>query len=152
LDYEQRLRGLHWLTKTSYQVFCALVFAAIALWAWRYASRERLGISAQIQRPAFVRAATMFALALMLLFSPHYAWYIAWLVPLMVFYPNWMTLTYVCAFFYGFTTQWAMPGPKMFLLNQWIYFAVLCALVAEIAWEHWSLRKWFDCRGAAHAQ
>ena len=59
----------------------------------------------------------MMALALMLLFSPHYAWYIAWLVPLMALYPNWVTLAYVCAFFYGFTTQWADPGPKMFVLE-----------------------------------
>ncbi len=94
----------------------------------------------------------MLALALMLLFSPHYAWYIAWLVPLMALYPNWMTLVYVCAFFYGFTTQWAVPGPKMFVLNCWIYFAVLCAFVVEIAWQKWELRRWFDCRGTAHAE
>jgi len=151
LDYAQRLSGLHWLTKANYQLFCALVFSVIAVWAWRYASRERLGMSARVQRPAFVRAAMMLALALMLLFSPHYPWYIAWLIPLAALYPNWVTLTYVCAFFYGFTTQWAMPGPKMFVLNRWMYFAVLCAFVVEIVWREWGLRRWFDCRGRAHA-
>ena len=111
-----------------------------------------LGMGARVQRPAFARASMMLALALMLLFSPHYAWYIAWLVPLLALYPNWVTLTYVCAFFYGFTTQWAVPGPQMFVLNSWIYFAVLCALVVDIAWREWPVGRWFDCRGIANAE
>ncbi len=152
LDYAQRMRELHWLTKADYQTFCAVVFVVLAVWAWRYAANERLGVSARVQRPAFARASMMFALALMLLFSPHYAWYIAWLVPLMAVYPNWVTLAYVCAFFYGFTTQWAVPGPKMFVLNRWIYFAVLCAFVVDIVWKRWGLGQWFDCRGATHAE
>ena len=152
LDYAQRLRGLQWMTKPDYQVFCAVVFAIIALWAWRYASTERLGATVRVQRPAFVRASMMFALALMLLFSPHYPWYIAWLIPLMALYPNWVTLAYVCAFFYGFTTKWAVPGPKMFVLNGWIYFAVLCAFVVEIVWRRWNVGRWFDCRGTAHVE
>jgi hypothetical protein len=93
----------------------------------------------------------MFPLAMMLLFSPHYPWYIVWLVPLMAVYPNWVTLTYVCAFFYGFTTQWAVPGPKLFLLNTSIYSAVLCAFVVEIAWRRWRLERWFDCTGSQDA-
>jgi hypothetical protein len=152
LEYAQRLRELHWLTKTNYQVLCAIVFVVIAVWAWRYASNERLGASARVQRPAYVRASIMFALALMLLFSPHYPWYIAWLIPLMALYPNWVTLAYVCAFFYGFTTQWAVPGPKMFVLNSWIYFTVVCAFVVEIVWERWGLAQWFECSGATHAE
>jgi hypothetical protein len=147
LDYAQGLPGLHWLTKTSYLVFCALVFGVIVMWAWRYATNEGLGVSARVQHPAFVQASMMLALALMVLFSPHYPWYIAWLIPLMTVFPNFVTLTYVCAFFYGFTTQWAMPGPKMFLLNSWIYFAVLCAFVVEIMWQQGGLGRWFDWRG-----
>jgi hypothetical protein len=87
----------------------------------------------------------------MLLFSPHYPWYIAWLIPWMAVYPNWVTLTYVCAFFYGFTTRWADPGPKMFVLNSWIYFAVGCGFAVEIAWRRLRLSQRFDCRGSADA-
>jgi len=152
LDYAQRLRGLNWLTKTDYQILCAVLFAVITLWTWRNASDERLGLNVRVQRPAFVRASMMYALALMLLFSPHYPWYIAWLIPLVALYPNWMTLAYVGAFFYGFTTKWAVPGPGMFALNSWMYFAVLCAFVVEIAWREWALGRWFDCRGTAHAE
>lgn len=151
LDYAQRLHGLQWLTKTNFQVLCAIVFVAISIWAWRYASNERIGVSTQRQYPAFVRASMMFALALMLLFSPHYPWYIAWLIPLMALYPNWITLAYICAFFYGFTTQWADPGPKMFVLNSWIYFAVLCAFAVEVVWRAGRLDRWFDCRGTENA-
>jgi hypothetical protein len=151
LDYTNKVRGLEWVTKADYIVFCAIVFGAVAVWAWRYASPERLGVAVKVGRPAFVRAAMMFAMALMLLFSPHYPWYIAWLIPLMALYPNWVTLTYVCAFFYGFTTQWADPGPKMFALNTWIYFAVACAFVVQIVWTRTKLSRWFDCRGGADA-
>ena len=151
LDYAQGLPGLHWLTKTYYLVFCAFVLGAVVLWAWRHASRERLGADVKVRRPAFVRASMMLALALMLLFSPHYPWYIAWLIPLMALYPNWVALVYVSVFFYGFTTQWAMPGPRMFLLNSWIYFATLCGFVLQIVWQQWGLGRRFDCRESADA-
>lgn len=151
LDYANKTRGLEWVTKTDYTMFCVVVFAAIAVWAWRNASSERLGINVKVQKPAFARAAMMFAMALMLLFSPHYPWYIAWLIPLMVLDVNWVTLTYVCAFFYGFTTRWADPGSKMFVLNTWIYFAVACAVVLQIVWTRAGMMRWFDCRGNADA-
>ncbi len=105
--------GLRALDETAWRTCQSgrIMFSAHAWWVgsrvgWRNASVERLG-EMRVQRPAFVRGSTMLALALMLLFSPHYSWYIAWLVPLLVVFPNWVTLAYVCAFFYGFTTQWA---------------------------------------------
>lgn len=152
LDYAQRSHGLHWLSKTDYQAVCAVAFALITLWTWRNSSKECVGIGEHLRRPAFLCASMMYALTLMLLFSPHYPWYIAWLIPLMALYPNWVTLAYVCAFFYGFTTKWAVPGPRMFVLNSWIYFAVLCALTVAIVWQKWSLSRWFDCRGTVDAE
>jgi hypothetical protein len=149
LDHARQSWGLQWLTKTDYQVFCALVFGAITLWVVKYASSEQL--RGEVHRPAYVRASMLYALALMLLFSPHYPWYIAWLIPLLALDPNWVTVTYVCAFFYGFTTRWAEPGPKMFVLNGWIYFAVACAFVVEMMWRRWRMMRWFDCRGQADA-
>jgi hypothetical protein len=151
LDYANKTRELEWVTKADYTMFCVVVFAAIAVWAWRNASSERLGIDVKVQKPAFARAAMMFAMALMLLFSPHYPWYLAWLIPLMALDVNWITVTYVCAFFYGFTTRWADPGPKMLALNTWIYFAVACAVVLQIVWIRTGLMRWFDCRGNADA-
>jgi hypothetical protein len=40
-------------------------------------------------------------------------------------------------FFYGYTTELADPGPKMFLLNKYLYAMVLGAAIIEVG-----LRKW----------
>jgi hypothetical protein len=149
LDYANKVRGLEWVTKADYIVFCTLVMGWITWWCWKHATAERANVKGRA--PSFVQGAAMLAMALMLLFSPHYPWYIAWLIPLMALYPNWVTPTYVCAFFYGFTTQWADPGPKMFALNSWIYFAVGCAFAVQILWSRAGLARWFDCRGDADA-
>jgi len=149
LDKVHSVRGLQAVSKTTYIVFCALVVGWIVWWCWKHATAEQQNIRGRV--PAFVRGAMILALALMLLFSPHYPWYIAWLIPLLALDPNWITLTYVCAFFYGFTTQWAMPGPKMFVLNSRIYLAVACAFAVEMLWRGWGLARWLDCRGQADA-
>jgi hypothetical protein len=44
-----------------------------------------------------------------------------------------------------------VPGPKMFTLNSWIYFTVLCAFAVDVAWREWGVGRWFDCGGRAHA-
>jgi len=149
LDKAHSVHGLENVSKTTYIVFCALVMGWIVWWCWKHATAEQKNVQGRI--PEFVRGAMMLALALMLLFSPHYPWYIAWLIPLLALDPNWVTLTYVCAFFYGFTTQWAMPGPKMFVLNSWIYFAVACAFAVQILWSRLKLARWFDCKGQGDA-
>lgn len=146
LDYAQRLRGMHWVDKTAYLIFCAAVFAAIMWWAWRHACGERLGVGARVSRPGYLRAATMLAFALMLLFSPHYPWYIVWLVPLFALAPNVPVLAYLMGFFYLFTTSLAMPGPKMFRLNERLYGVAAVALVAGWAWRRWNLWRYFDVR------
>ncbi len=91
--------------------------------------------------PAFLRAAMMLGFALMLLFSPHYPWYIVWLVPLLVLAPSLPLLAYVLGFFYLFTTQLADPGPKMFLLNEILYGGVAGSMVLWWVWVRWLRRK-----------
>jgi hypothetical protein len=89
----------------------------------------------------------MLALALMLLFSPHYPWYIVWLMPLLALTPEAPLLTYLMAFFYLFTTALAEPGPKMFRLNERLYSVVAIAMVAGFVWRRWNLRRYFDASG-----
>lgn len=149
LDQVHTVRGLGNVSTAAYMVFCALVLAWISWGCWKSASVMKLGPGTD--SAAVVRGAMMLSLAMMLLFSPHYPWYIAWLIPLMALYPNWVTLAYVCAFFYGFTTQWAVPGPKLFVLNGWIYFVVGGAFAVEIVWRRWRVARWFDCRGTPDA-
>ena len=75
----------------------------------------------------------MLALALMLLFSPHYPWYVAWLVPLLVLTPRWTVATYVVGLFYLCTTALAVGyGPKQYQLNERLYAAVGIAFIIEL--------------------
>ena len=130
LDYVHSLPAFANVPKGAFLVFCALVLGGLTLWAWRYATVEVIvgtmpalpgGV---LPAPVFVRAGAMLSFALMLLFSPHYAWYNVWLVPFMVVAPSLPLFTYVLGFFYAYTTGLATPGPKMFLLNERLYLAV----------------------------
>lgn len=79
----------------------------------------------------------------MLLFSPHYAWYIIWLVPFFSLMPNLPILTYLLGFFYLYTTALAEPGPKMFLANEILYAAVFAAFLAQLAFKRWPFHRTF---------
>jgi hypothetical protein len=147
LDFAQRRLGLGWLSENGYLVLCAVVFAAIVVWAWRRACGERLGVGVRVSRPGYLVAAMMLALALMLLFSPHYPWYIVWLMPLLALTPEAPLLAYLMVFFYLFTTALAEPGPKMFRLNERLYSVVAIAMVVGFVWRRWNLRRYFDANG-----
>ncbi len=151
LDWVQRLPGMAWFSKTIYVAACAVVMLGICWWAWRHASRERLGRGARHKHPAYVGAALMLAFALMLEFSPHYPWYIAWLVVFLPLIPELPVLAYVVSFFYLFTTALAVPGPAMFLLNERMYAVVLIAMVVGAVCGHWRVWRWFDARAQRHA-
>ncbi len=64
------------------------------MWAWRTSCSD------DTPRGAFLRAALALGLALMLLFSPHYPWYVAWLVPFLVLVPSLTVATYIGGLFY----------------------------------------------------
>jgi hypothetical protein len=144
LELAQKIAGLHDLTITAYYIFCAAVFGAILWWCWRTASEQgsdklnhlRSGGDAGFLPPAFTLAA-----ALMFLFSPHYAWYIIWLVPFFTLMPNLPILTYLLGFFYLYTTALAEPGPKMFLANEILYAAVAAAFVIQIVLRRWPIHR-----------
>jgi hypothetical protein len=127
LDLAKRVPGLHELPATVFYAFCAVVFAGLMVWAWRTACQ------AGSARDAFLAPAFALAMALMLLFAPHYAWYIVWLVPFFTLMPNPPVLVYLMGFFYLYTTAYAVPGPGIFLLNKILYGATLCAFVVWMA-------------------
>lgn len=137
LELTQRIPGLSQLPTGVFLGFAGLVLLAIVLWCWRDASpsaqvRTAAGEPLHEQlRPhhaaAFLPPAFALAGALMLLFSPHYAWYIVWLVPFLTLLPNLPALAYLLGFFYLYTTALAAPGPKMFLANEILYALVAAA-------------------------
>jgi hypothetical protein len=136
LELAQRIPGLGNLTMTAYLVFCAAIFTAVLGWCWRIAAQHRPEGNAAFLPPAFVLAA-----ALMFLFSPHYAWYIIWLIPFFTLMPNLPVLTYLLGFFYLYTTALAEPGPKMFLANEILYAAVFAAFLIQLTLRRWPLHR-----------
>ncbi|HWW98982.1 MAG TPA: glycosyltransferase 87 family protein [Edaphobacter sp.] len=158
LELVQRIPGLHGLTTTAYFLFCASIFAAILWWCWQVAGQQgsdgqQPAINPGVPSPAvadmgshsssaaFLRPTFTLAAALMFLFSPHYAWYILWLVPFFTLMPNLPILTYLLGFFYLYTTALAEPGPKMFLANEILYAAVFAALIIQLVLKRWPLHR-----------
>ncbi len=128
LEFAQHLPGLHALPNALYLAFAAAVLGALTLWSWRRAT------PADAAPGAFLAPATGLALAMMLLFSPHYPWYVAWLIPFVVLLPSPTVITYTCGLFYLCTTALAVgSGPKQFHLNEILYSAVLIAFIIELA-------------------
>jgi hypothetical protein len=127
LEWAQHLPGLHGLSNNAYLAFCGAIFLGLMLWAWRTCCRPE-------STPAsFLTPAMCFATAMMLMFSPHYPWYVIWLVPFFVLCPSLTVMTYVCGLFYMCTTALAVgTGPKQYHLNEILYSAVLIAAVVEV--------------------
>ena len=78
----------------------------------------------------------------MLLFSPHYPWYILWLIPFFTLLPNLPILTYLMAMFYLCTTAMASGyGPQQFRLNEYLYGSVLLAVIIHIAQRRFPIHR-----------
>ncbi len=146
LEATQRLRGLHDISTDTYLVFVALVFAALLVWCWRTCCNPRKpsaaqGLAKTLGLPPdadFLVPACAIALALMLLFSPHYPWYVAWLIPFFALAPSLTVFTYTCGLFYLCTTALAVgSGPLQFRLNEHLYGAVVAAFVVELILRGW---------------
>ena len=135
LELGQRIPGLKGIPMWIYLVFVAVVFAALSGWAWVTCCRKNS------ERGSFLPVAFSFATALMLLFSPHYAWYIAWLVPFFAIQPNLPILAYLAGFFYLFTTALAEPGEKMFILNEILYGLVLVGCIVQLLLRRWPVHR-----------
>ncbi len=156
-DYVRSLPGMGALPLGAYMVFCAVVLGGIALWAWRFAAAETFGgvaasadkgrflsVMTSGREPQYLRAAMALGFAMMLLFSPHYPWYVVWLIPFFALLPNVPLLTYLMMFFYMFTTALADgTAPKMFVLNKILYGAVAVSVVVHLLLKRWPLRRVF---------
>jgi hypothetical protein len=144
LELAQRIPGLHNLTTAAYFTFCGVVFAVIVWWCWQVAGKQgsdRVHDFSSNGDASFLPPAFALAAALMFLFSPHYAWYIIWLVPFFTLMPNLPILTYLLGFFYLYTTALAEPGPKMFLANEILYAAVFAAFLLQIIFHRWPVHR-----------
>ena len=105
-----------------YVVAAATVMAALALFI--------------VMRPrkadADLAGAMLLAVAFTLLLSPHYAWYFAWLVPFLCFYPVVGVIYLTCACSYLYFAEW----PPTVWDGVPIYVPCIFILVAEFALRH----------------
>ena len=178
LEFVRTRLGMPLLPNGVYYALCAVILGSITWWCWRRATVERndsvelrgnrrpagtLAFEDETQgqsdagmpwrAPNYVRGAGALAFAMMLLFSPHYPWYVIWLVPFMVLAPSLPMYTYVLGLWFGLTTALAEPGPKMFLMNERLYAAVAVAFAVEWALRRWPVMPWLVSaarRGPGH--
>lgn len=154
LELVQHVKGLGGLPEGAYMVFCAAVFGVIIWWSWKHATVETFapGLARVSVRPgqvpAVMRASLALAFAMMLLFAPHYPWYIAWLVPLFALAPTLPVMTYLVMFFYMFTTSLAMPGPGLYLLNKIMYGVVALSFIVDFTLRRFDVWRPFRCETA----
>lgn len=141
LELAQHLPGLHALPTAVFYLFAATVFAALTIWSLQVAINNSNAGSNASSGAAFLAPATALAAALMLLFSPHYPWYVLWLIPFFALLPSLTVLTYLMAIFYLLTTPLADPGPKMYLMNRYLYAAVLVGFIIETGLRTWQRRR-----------
>jgi alpha-1,6-mannosyltransferase len=144
LELVQHIRGLADVPNAAYVIFCGLVMAGLAWWSWNTASRPALANASTLgARAPFLLPAFALAGGMMLLFSPHYPWYIAWLIPFLVLLPNVTMLTYICGLFYLCTTAMAVGyGPKQYLLNKYLYGWVALAAIMQLALRRWPIQRY----------
>jgi alpha-1,6-mannosyltransferase len=105
-----------------YAVAAATVMALLALFV---VMRDR-------RAEADLAGAMLLAVAFTLLLSPHYAWYFAWLVPFLCFYPVVGVIYLTCACSYLYFAQW----PPTLADGLPIYGPCILILVAEFALRH----------------
>ncbi len=132
-DLAHRAPGLHNLPIGAYFVFSVLCFAPLLWWCWR-TSALATGTTVA-ERAQFLKPAAALAFAMMLLFSPHYPWYVAWLLPFVVLLPNLPMLVYSYSVWWWLTTEYSMPGPGLFYANKWVYGATAVAAMAAFLWQ-----------------
>jgi len=146
----QKLHGLEHLPVAAYLVFCVAVMGAICWWCWKFVTVEgcstpliapkkgAMNGPPDLCSPVFVKGAMMLAMAMMLLFSPHYPWYIVWLVPFFVLIPNLPLLVYLMGMFYLCTTLLADgTAANGFILNEILYGGMAAAFVLHLIVRQW---------------
>jgi alpha-1,6-mannosyltransferase len=102
-----------------YLVGAATVLAVLAVFVLMRARSQQTDLA----------GAMLLAVAFTLLVSPHYAWYFAWLVPFLCFYPVIGVIYLTCASALLYFAQW----PPTLLQNAPIYLPCILIVIAEFA-------------------
>jgi alpha-1,6-mannosyltransferase len=154
LELPRHLPGLHHIPVLIYLLLSTVVFAALAYWSWQAANSKSTHGPASFwlrmfrlpENAAFLPGAMFLAFAMMLAFSPHYPWYLAWLIPFGVLLPNLPLFTYTLGLFYlSATSLGAGTIASQYRLNSILYALVVLAAILEwmvrAGYQRWMLPK-----------
>lgn len=161
LGMAHHLPGLHALPTPAYLIFCCCIFAGLFVWCWKTCCRTNHADAACVEQTRqfglppmarFILPAFVLAFVSMLLFSPHYPWYIAWLIPFFTLVPSLTVFVYIGGLFYLCTTALAVgQGPLQFLLNEILYGSVSITFLVEVVLRRWPVHRHLFSDSAARA-
>ena len=143
LDLARHVPGLSHLPTAAFVLFAAAVLGGLTLLCWKHSVPTGGGANAmlatQLRGDAlFLQRAMLLAFATMLLFSPHYPWYVAWLVPFLTLMPNLPVTVYVCGLFYLCATPLgAGTVEAQYSLNRLLYAGVTVAFAVSLVLQRW---------------
>ena len=123
-----------------FYIFGSLLFAGLVIWCWRTSNQTSEADKDVSRGRNLLPQSLCLALAMMLLFSPHYAWYVAWLIPFLVLVPALPVFTYVCGLFYLCVTPYgAGTQQAQYAMNSILYSLVALAAVLEFLLRRWPM-------------
>ena len=154
MELARHLPGLHHLPVFVFLLLSTIAFAVLAYWSWQAgnsnATHQPAGLWLEMFRlpveGAFLPGAMFLAFGMMLDFSPHYPWYLAWLIPFGVLLPNLPIFTYTLGFFYfSATSLGAGTIASQYRLNSILYALVMLAAILEwmarAGYKRWMVPK-----------
>ena len=150
LQLIQRLPGLMHTSAGLYLVLILVPFSGLAFWSWKAGDPDSNRHNTQFwtrtfhlpEQAAFLPGALFLAFAMMLAFSPHYPWYLAWLIPFGVLLPNIPVFAYALGLFYlSATPLGAGTSDSQYRLNCLLYTGVFIVLIFEMSIRIWCDRK-----------
>ena len=99
-----------------------LILAGLSIWAFRHSQEPKraLGYGLAI------------ATVVTILFSPHYPWYFLWLLPFAVMLRYLPAIVLTLDATYWFATNLAVPGEKMFRMNEYMYSIFFAAIAIDL--------------------
>jgi hypothetical protein len=141
LQVMERLPGLHHLPSALYLVGTVAALGALAFWSWSVGDSDANQQRARFwlrsfrlpQQASFLPGAMFLAFGMMLFFSPHYPWYLAWLIPFGVLMPTLPMFAYTLGLFYlSSTALGAGTIASQYRLNGLLYSGVLVACLLDL--------------------
>ncbi|HWB32656.1 MAG TPA: glycosyltransferase family 87 protein [Acidobacteriaceae bacterium] len=113
-----------------YIIGAILTLVGCGIWSWR-----RMRSPMQI-----LRIELAISVVITILFSPHYPWYFLWTLPLAIVCSYLPAIVLTLDAVYWYATDIAIPGQKMFRMNEYMYSIFLGALVFDLTWR-WLQRR-----------